>query len=171
MSDSVMNLTAAAATAVGPIGAREKAQWQAEVLQAALALHQLASPRGPIGKYLDGIARVEDHVANQRPKLGKIFVATVHESRREERTGRALITLTSYNDKTGEWKQEVCRTDFLSNSDGLGLRLAKMARDLVGHKVRVWIELEPKQDGSGESVRMLRHLEDLGIDKQYQQGT
>ena len=167
MSENNLTLVAAAATVVGPAGDRDPADWQAAMLDTAVALYAMASANGVVGKYLDGIARVEDAAANKRTKEGKIFTATVRSSDKEQATGRALIVLTNFDEATKKWKDENVRTDFLSNEDGLGKRLAKMARSLEGHKVKVWVELEPMNNGSGQSVRMLRHIEDLGANTAF----
>lgn len=170
MSENTLALVSAAAVTVGPMGDRSPEEWQADILDASLALYAMASNNGSVGKYLEAIARVEDHVANDRKKLGKIFVATVRGGKVENPQhggGRGLIILTSYNDRERKWKDEPVRTDWLGNADGIGRRLFQLARGLKGHRVRVWVEFEEKNDGSGQSVRMVRHLEDLGVDDEF----
>lgn len=169
MADSTtLNLVAAAATMVGPMREMDQADWQAEMLDATLALYAIAADNGPIGKYMGGIARVEGFAADPNSKKGKIFVATVKSGYQEARSKRGVIVLTSYNDKTREWKDENVRTDFLTNEDGIGERLFNLAGRLKGHKVKCWVELEDKNDGSGQTVRMLRHIEDRGFDEAWE---
>lgn len=167
MADATtLNLVAAAAMMVGPMGDMSQADWQAEVLDSTLALYAMAADNGPVGKYMGGIARVEAFAADPNSKKGKIFVATIKEGYRE-RSGRGVIVLTKYNETAREWKDENVRTDFLNNDDGIGQRLFSLAARLKGHKVLVWVELEDKTDGSGQTVRMIRHIEDRGEDQAF----
>ena len=76
--------------------------------------------------------------------------------------------MTSFDREKNEWGEDrPVRTDWLGNADGIGNRLFTMARQLKGHRVRLWVELEPMAGSNGQSVRMLRHLEDLGFDEEF----
>jgi len=53
---------------------------------------------------------------------------------------------------------EQVRTERLDHG---GRPLARRCRSLVGHQVRLWVEVQVVSEG-GKKVRVLQHIEDLG---------
>lgn len=89
------------------------------------------------------------------------FLATIVGVELEKSSKRAVLTLRSQPGPHRPDGIEHARTE---RYDGpLGREMARRARNLVGHHVVVWIERESTSDGS-RKVRVVRHLEDLGVD-------
>ncbi|WIE80839.1 hypothetical protein [Curtobacterium sp. MCSS17_016] len=98
---------------------------------------------------------------------GKVFVGTIVNVTKEATSQRGLVTLHTGTDRESKGLplgQENVRTDRTDNPDGQSI--ARLATRLVGHRVTVYIELEPMRNGN-QKVRVLRHVEDLGVDPAY----
>lgn len=168
-----MNLVSAAVIATGPatqyanavqqadgstINVVDEAAYQSAVRENAIAIAVMASENGPIGKALD-------QLANSRP-----FIATIAAVEKEQSSTRAFITLHTGTERSSKGPggrelpagYEGIRTERTDNP--VGRSLAIKARNLIGHRVTVWIENEALANGSGQTVRVLRHVEDLGWD-------
>lgn len=98
---------------------------------------------------------------------GKVFVGTVVNVIKEEKSTRAIVTVHTGTDRETPGVplgQEQVRTERTDNPDGQAI--ARLSTRLVGHRVTLYIELEQMRGGS-KKVRVLRHVEDLGIDPNY----
>lgn len=186
MSENNM-LIAAAAIAAGPISDYTKTvkrisegaevevieadpeTWRAKVTEIALDLHMLSEPRSAFAKAMTTIEGAGD----KENKRYKAFVGTVLRCEKERTTTRAVVTLLTGSDRESKdainkgqnlpLGQEQIRSERTDEADGLAM--AKRLSRLIGHKVMVYVDNEPKTDGSGQSVRVLRHVVDLGVDQ------
>lgn len=181
-------IIAAAVSSIGVQGERTDDQYREELFRSVTTIRaEAAEPvardgafRDPqtAGEFLAAINRVEEHMAAGRTKDGgKIIVGVTVRSAEMEKpkeqgrraSGRVLVTLTSFNQETGAWEDEVARTERLRLWDGgwnwASRSVADTAKALVGHKVKVWIEMV--EMGSGENMRTIRLIQDLGPDEDY----
>jgi len=102
---------------------------------------------------------------------GKIFVGTIVGVAKETSSKRGLVTVhtgTERENRDLPAGQEQVRTDRTDNPDGQAI--ARLAQRLVGHRVVLYVELEAIRGGSTK-VRVVRHLEDKGIDPNYDAAT
>lgn len=184
-------ITAAAFILAGEQGERDDFTYRTALLAgvtkirteaAAASASRDGSYRDPVtvGEYLSGVDRVEEAFAAGRTKDGgKILTGVTVRSAVQEPaknggrpSGRVLVTLTSFNEDEGRWEDEVARTERLKRWDGewnpASRLVADTARALVGHKVKVWIEMVKM--ASGDPLRVIRHLEDRGVDTDFDPG-
>lgn len=140
----------AAVTSAGPVVDGDVAGWNATVERQAARISVLVSAKGDIAKTLDAIENAS------------IYTATVVSVTKEASSTRGLVQLktkpsTNYPDGI-----EPIRTERTDSPSGLGM--AKAMRSLIGHKVVIWKEIQ-KYDGG--TVRIVRHVEDLGVDPEF----
>ncbi len=122
----------------------------------------MLTDRSPISKQLTQLDKAIGDSAD-----GKVFVGTVVHVTKEASSKRGIVTLhtgTERENKDLPAGQENVRTERTDNPDGQAI--ARLATRLIGHRVTVYIELEPYKNGQ-QKVRVLRHVEDLGIDPNY----
>jgi hypothetical protein len=151
----------AAINAVGQVP--EGKDWEAEVTLKAIEIAVLTGEKSNVGKAVDVVLDPET----------KVFKGTVVEVEKEQSSTRGIITLDTGNSREAKHSitkqplpagQEQIRTD---RTDGaLGKALAIKARNLKFHSVLVWVEVEAVP-GKDFKVRVLRHIQDLGIDPAY----
>lgn len=160
MSESNRNdIILAAINAVGKPD--EGKDWEAEVTMKAIEIAVLTGENSNVAKAVDVIATC------------KVFKGTVVEVEKEQSSTRGIITLDTGTEREQKHSitktvlpagQEQIRTD---RTDGaLGKALAIKARGLKFHSVLVWVEVETVP-GKDFKVRVLRHIQDLGIDPAY----
>lgn len=149
MSISDSDRQAIVLTAVGAAGPSSTPDWEVQVATAAARITAMFSGGSMV-------SRAIEQVDASTP-----FVATIVAVELERSSRRAVVTLRT---KPGPHRPdglEHARTERYDHP--LGKAMARQARSLVGHHVVVWIEREATADGS-RKVRVLRHLEDRGVD-------
>ena len=106
---------------------------------------------------------------------GKVFVGTVVNVAKEESSKRGVIFIHTGTEREAKFKdqvlapgQELVRTDRTDNPDGSAI--ARLGQRLIGHRVVLYVELEPTRNGQSK-VRVVRHLEDKGIDPNFDPAT
>lgn len=137
-----LELTLAAARAVGPCPPGEEASWSERVRAQAINLYTLA----------DGIG-----LELQRLDAAKQFTATLLTVRIEVTSTRGLLVVRN---TSGEL--EHLRTD--RGDTDAGRAMIERARTLVGHRLRVYRLNEQMASNAKLQVRTVVHLTDFGPD-------
>ncbi|WP_435245143.1 hypothetical protein [Streptomyces tendae] len=137
-----LELTLAAARAVGPCPPGEEAAWTEQVRARAVSLYTLADTVG------QDLARLD---------AAKQFTATLLTVRVETTSTRGVLVLRN---TSGELEQ--LRTD-RGDSDA-GRAMIERARALVGHRLRVYRINEQMAGNNARQVRTAVHLTDHGAD-------
>ncbi|MCZ0983933.1 hypothetical protein O1L60_45035 [Streptomyces diastatochromogenes] len=137
-----LELTLAAARAVGPCPPGEEAAWTEQVRAKAVTLYTLADTVGQDLGRLDA---------------AKQFTATLLSVRVEATSTRGVLVLRN---TSGEL--EHLRTD-RGDSDA-GRAMIDRARNLVGHRLRVYRLNEQMAGNNARQVRTVVHLTDHGPD-------
>ncbi|MFD8978426.1 hypothetical protein [Streptomyces sp. NPDC059564] len=137
-----LELTLAAARAVGPCPPGEEAAWGEQVLARAVHLYTLADTVG-----LD-LARLD---------AAKQFTATLLSVLVEDTSTRGVLLLRN---TSGELER--LRTD--RGDSEAGRAMIERARGLVGHRLRVYRLNEQMASNAKLQVRTVVHLTDHGLD-------
>lgn len=146
-----INVISAAVIAAGPVG-EDRSAWQAQVQENAVNIAVMASDTSQIAKALASIENA------------KVFSGTVVSVKKETSSTRGVITLNTGTDRAKEGVAEGCEQVRTERTDNImGRNMALKMRDLIGHRVLVWVEVEEYNNGAGK-VRVLKHVEDLGVD-------
>lgn len=125
-------------------------EWVARCQEHLARIMAMVAPDSAISRFARGVMNA------------KVFSGTVVGLEKEVSSTRAIVTLrTRPSDHNPDGFEKV-RTD-RTDSD-YGLRMARRARSLVGHRVLVWVEIETMAKGD-RKVRVLRHIEDAGLDQ------
>ena len=98
-------------------------------------------------------------------KAEKVFRSIIAGIETEASSGRAVLILHSRIDPNAQNEDkrngyEKIRTEFLN--DPHGRLLARQAKDLIGHNVIVFAEMQPMQGRTGQNVRVLKGIKALG---------
>lgn len=152
-----LSLITAAANATGPMATYESPQaWQTALTMTAIELAAMADDASEVSRVLNGLTA----------ESTKKFVGTVLSVVKEPRSTRGLVTLNTGTDRLKDGVnpgEEQVRTDRMDTP--LGLAMGRKTRDLIGHRVLVYIEMESfSAGGDTKKVRVLRHIVDLGVD-------
>lgn len=140
-----------AVTAAGPAG-DDALAWQVRVAEQAARIVAMTSPEHAIAKVVAGMSN------------SKVFTGTVLRVDKEASSTRGLVTLkTRVHAEYAPDGIEKVRTDRTDNP--YGMAMARRLRSLTGHRVTVWVEIEKMANGSGKTTRVVRHVEDLGVDE------
>lgn len=139
------------------------AAWDQAVKANARDIRVMTSPRSKITRQLNGLGKALDENSNE----GKVFTGTVVKVSREQSSTRGVVVIYTGTDQAVKdlpAGYEQVRTDRTDDPDGKAL--ARQAQLLTGHRVTVFIELEAIRNGQTK-VRVLRHIEDLGLDPNF----
>lgn len=147
-------IVTAAVAAAGPMnshldenGNPDLGIWRAAVEAAVGPVYALLDEKSSIMRTVDSIAGA------------KKFVSVITKVEKHEASTRGVIHLAPK--ENGDEERPV-RTPITKDNDAARM-LAKRCQSLVGHRVVLFVALE--QFGSeGHSMRVLRHVEDLGVD-------
>lgn len=92
----------------------------------------------------------------------KVFTGVVESMVLEETSKRGVLTLITQPSSFHPDGKETVRTE-RTDFDASVLPMMRHIRDnLKGHKVAVWIEMQPSADNT-RKFRVLRHIKDLGV--------
>jgi len=136
----------AAIAAAGP-AADDPESWSSRVAELSAMVAAMLTPQS------DQMRRAAAVVAS------KVFTAELRSVRREMSSDRVVIELRTNPTKFHPDGVELARTERL---DSGGRALARRCRELVGHRVKVWVEVQ-EISGGAKKVRVLQHIEDLGV--------
>jgi hypothetical protein len=142
VDNSHYSLVIAAAQAVGPCPPGEEATWGRRVQGLTVDLHLIAQ------QARQDIERLES---------ARTFIAFLEKVEVEESSRRGLLTLRLPSGESEPIRTEQKDTD-------RGQALIERARSLEGRWVLVYRYNERKTGQRNQSVRMLAHLMDLGVD-------
>lgn len=151
------DIIVAAVNAAGPIpknedGSLDKYKWNQNVSTAAVDIAVLTSPHSPIAKRL---AMLE---------TCKKFVATIQGVRKEKTSTRGLVVVKAKPTARTPDGIEMARTE-RTDSNPETAAFANRLKTLEGHRVLMWIDMQDMRNG--DKVRVLQHVEDLGLDEEY----
>jgi len=135
----------AAIAAAGP--ADDPESWSSRVAELSAMVAAMLSPSSSQMRRAASVA------------ASKVFTAELRSVRREASSDRVVVELRTNPTKFHPDGVELARTERL---DSGGRALARRCRDLVGHRVKVWIEVQ-EISGGAKRVRVLQHIEDLGV--------
>ncbi|WP_375000086.1 hypothetical protein [Aeromicrobium sp. CTD01-1L150] len=143
-------IVAAAVTVVGAPTDGATYKWRKSVEGVATDIAAMSAAGDPIGR------------AVQQLLDSKTLVGIVSDITKEKSSTRGKVELdTGYSTKYSPDGIDTFRTD-RTDTDA-GLAMAKRIRSLKGHRVRVWIENEGRDEAAGEKgFRVVRRVEDLG---------
>lgn len=131
-------------------------EYQARVAQEAARIKVMTDAKSPLSKALDAL---DD-------KDTKVFSATIVKIEREASSKRGIVTLfTGQTDKNPEGTETV-RTERIDNPTGVVQ--VRTLQQLIGHRVLVWKKNEPMANDPERKVRILAHVEDRGIDPDFE---
>jgi hypothetical protein len=142
VDDSHYSLVIAAAQAAGPCPPGEEAAWGRRVHGLTVDLHLIAQ------QAKQDIERLES---------ARTFIAFLEKVEIEESSRRGLLTLRLPSGESEPIRTEQKDTD-------RGHALIERARSLEGRWILVYRYNERKTGQRNQSVRMLAHLMDLGVD-------
>jgi len=142
VENSHYSLVIAAAQAAGPCPAGEEAAWGRRVHGLTVELHLIAQ------QARQDIERLES---------ARTFIAFLEKVQIEESSRRGLLTL-----RLPDGESESIRTE--QKETERGRMLIERARSLEGRWVLIYRYNERKAGPRNQSVRMLAHLMDLGVD-------
>jgi len=148
--DTRNQIILAAVAATGPDVANDNSglSWTQRVAETASRVTAMLGEQSEVSR---AIAQVE---------AAKTFPATVVSIRKENSSTRGVVTLrTRPSDRHPDGCEEA-RTE--RTDQPLGRAMAKRLTALRGHRVMVWIEVE--QINGDRKVRVVRWVEDLGVD-------
>ena len=153
------DIIVAAVNAAGPIPLAEdgktldKFKWNQTIAQAAVDIAVLTNSNSPVAKRLAML------------NTCKKFVATIQGVRKEASSTRGIVVVKAKPGPRTPDGIEMARTE-RTDSNPETAAFANHLRTLVGHRVLMWIEMQDMSDGSGK-VRVLQHVEDLGLDEKF----
>lgn len=102
----------------------------------------------------------------------KRFVGTIVKVTREKSSTRGKLLLYTGTKKEIDGVEpgyEIARTE--RTDDPEGLMLASEAKALIGHRVLLWVILEPWANNADKKTRVVLHLMDLGEDSHFDADT
>ena len=121
-------------------------EYETRVAEQAKAIALMLGERSPVYQAVEQISGI------------KPFTAIVLKVVREKSSTRGKVTLKT---KPSKWYPdgiETARTERTDNPEGLAM--AKRLTELKGHRVRIWKQIQEKDDGS--KVGVIQHVKDLG---------
>jgi len=122
---------------------------------------RVAETAGRITAMLDPHSDVQRAIGHL--EMAKVFPAVIEKVEKEASSTRALITLRTKVSERHPDGRETARSE--RTDDPLGMAMARKLTALRSHKVMLWVELEAMGGSADRRVRVIRHVEDLGLDE------
>lgn len=157
------NIAYAAFAATPKIEGENEKGWIARVANTAIIIATNLDPEhSPVLKAINSVSNL-----NQKGGTTKTFTATIIGYEIEKNSGRMIAHLYTGTQQKPNGV-ESAKTDFTTNP--AGKEMGRKIINLIGHKVKVFIELESFTDKQGyaKKMRVLKHLTDIGIDSGFQ---
>lgn len=141
----------AAIASVEPLARDEsEVDYERRVKKQASDIYIMTQDRSPISQHLATLEKC------------KVFTAVITDVKKEKSSTRGVVTLKTRPSKENEKGVETARTDRTENDkNSEGTAMARRLVELKGHRVLLWIYLEP-MGSSGRTVRVVKHVVDLG---------
>ncbi|MGK3708777.1 hypothetical protein [Arthrobacter sp. IK3] len=95
----------------------------------------------------------------------KVFSGTILHVAKEKTSKRGFVGLKTTPSKFNPDGVESVRTEITENNPE-ALAFCRQLRSLEGHRVLVWVEMQTNEDAT-RKFRILQHVEDLGLDPEY----
>lgn len=95
----------------------------------------------------------------------KVFSGTVLHVTKEKSSKRGFVGLKTAPSKFNTDGIESVRTEIMEDNPEV-LAFCRQLRSLEGHRVLVWVEMQTNEDAT-RKFRILQHVEDLGLDPDY----
>lgn len=155
MAVSDAEIILAAIQAAGPVNG-DPAGWDARVNSMAGKIAVLTGEKSSVIKTIEGI------------RNAKVFPAHIVGVRKEASSTRGVVTVFTGTDRDNSKNGvpqgcEQFRTERTDSPEGLAM--AREVRDLIGHHVLVWIQVEDVP-GKDFKVRVVRNVQSLGLSKE-----
>jgi hypothetical protein len=150
-----LQIVTAAVAAVGAVGA-DQAAWHGWVDEMIARLTAMCAETSPAARLIEQIER------------SKTFTATIVGGKIEASSTRVVVKLKTRPSERNPEGIEEARTE--RTDTPAGKAMSQRLRALKGHRVAIWVEVEPIP-GSDRKVRVVRHVEDLGVDRDIIQPT
>ena len=93
----------------------------------------------------------------------KVFTSVIVGGEYEAKSQRVLVHFKGKPTQKSATGEESARTDRLDSYQPHGKLVAARAEQLVGHKVRVTVQVEAMKNGN--KSRVIKHIKDLGVAK------
>jgi hypothetical protein len=143
-----LQIVTAAVAAVGAVG-DDQAAWQGRVDEMIARLTAMCAETSPAARLIEQVER------------SKTFTATIVGGKLEASSTRVVVKLKTRPSERNPDGVEEARTE--RTDTPAGRAMSQRLRALKGHRVAVWVEIE-QIAGSDKRVRVVRHVEDLGVD-------
>jgi hypothetical protein len=136
----------------GPVG-ESQAEWDAKLKSNAKSLALMLNDNSDVAR---SIAMLADC---------KNFTGTILGVQKEASSTRGFIAFKTVESKFSPDGIEVARTERTDSNDEAKAFASRLRKELIGHRVLVWIEMQETK--SGQKVRILQHVQDLGLDPEF----
>lgn len=143
----------AAVVAAGPAGA-DMAEWQSRINSLAVQIAVMCSDRSSTATAIEQV------------ESAKVFAATILGGRYDQKSTRVVVDLRTRPSTDHPDGLEQARTE--RTDTPAGREMSNRLRTLKDHRVLLWVQLEEftrGSDGKRLKSRVIRHVEDLGVDK------
>ncbi|MCC3299452.1 hypothetical protein [Arthrobacter caoxuetaonis] len=142
----------AAVNMAGPVG-DDLPEWNSRVRANTKKLTIMLGENSNLAKIIDMV------------KGCKIFSGTILHVAKEKSSKRGFVGLKTTPSKFNADGIESVRTEIMEDNPEV-LAFCRQLRSLEGHRVLVWVEMQTNEDAT-RKFRILQHVEDLGLDPDY----
>lgn len=136
----------------GPVG-DSQSEWDAKLKSNAKSLALMLNDNSDVARTINMLAECKN------------FVGTILGVQKEASSTRGFIAIKTVESKFSPDGIEVARTERTDSSEEAKAFASRLRRELVGHRVLVWIEMQETKNG--QKVRILQHVQDLGEDPEF----
>lgn len=136
----------------GPVG-ESQSEWDAKLKANAKSLSLMLNDNSDVAKSINMLAECKN------------FVGIILGVQKEESSTRGFVALKTTPSKFNDEGIESVRTERTDSSEEAKAFASRLRRELVGHRVLVWVEMQETK--SGQKVRVLQHVQDLGLDPEF----
>lgn len=136
----------------GPVG-ESQAEWDARLKANAKSLSLMLNDNSDVARSINMLAECKN------------FVGTILGVQKEESSTRGFVALKTTPSKFNDEGVESVRTERTDSSDEAKAFASRLRRELIGHRVLVWVEMQETK--AGQKVRVLQHVQDLGEDPEF----
>lgn len=136
--------------------------WEELVAKRARDLLHQTSPASRLFKSVAIMGAAEEK-DNQSAKVIWTTIESIHYDPTSNSQRVKVLFRGRPTKKAADGREHAFTERLDSRYEVNGRMVARAARELVGHRVKAYIEMQEMTNGSGQKVRVLRHLVDLGI--------
>jgi hypothetical protein len=136
----------------GPVG-ESQSEWDAKLKSNAKSLALMLNDNSDVARSINMLAECKN------------FTGTILGVQKEASSTRGFIALKTVESKFSPDGIEVARTERTDSSDEAKAFASRLRTELTGHRVLVWVEMQETK--GGQKVRILQHVQDLGLDPDF----